>query len=514
MSRTVTVYCGRSAAVVLLLSCLSAPSNAAEKSVQEFVALKSRWSNFAAIKQEITVEGRVSTFSSTKFRLRHCGIVFDNVAVKSLPKLQGKSRTVAVTGYLVEEFKRFVFHVKQIREIPSDVAIFKKKARTLPIGRPDAWYGLAKWARNRGVFYKDAELLLLADSAFRSGMISERDLLGVSDSSGLLKLATRAKEMKLLNLPRQEWVHSAHRLRWQSYLRSGAPTLAEVTAPLKQDLPGSFTPLKTLDEKLAAAYAKNAELAYRSADKKTRQRLHRLFYIEMQLREVNKLAAADGSNGGRIATLIEKIIPEHAALAGKYRELALVYNVDHADTLERREVIELAETLRERKQPDRATAAIKRWLTAQIVKRRKNGAAGLVLLADDYRQLLGDKTKAISYLKEADRLSPKSRIAAERLNRLGLVRRNGQWVKGANNAPARPAKVETVNVGMTQAKVREVMFGAPDAVTRIAAGRVIHEVWVFGKRTQDRYSIHFVRGRTESRSFAKVVNVSRLPAEK
>lgn len=492
-----------------------AAAHCAEWSVREFNAKKARWRNYAAIKRRITLEGRVATLTRTGFRLRNCEIPFETASGKSLPELPKRTRTVTVVGYLTRSDRRYEFHLTEVRARPSDVVLFHRKKRDLPLGKPQGWYDLANWANRRATFYKDAELRKLGLEANLTGIRLEKNRLSRDRGVGLLKLAAKAKTLAIPDSIAQQWIFEAHRLRWIAHRTNGDPSFNELVKPLPEDLPGCTTPLKSPDKKLAAAYAKDPLGTYRKAAPAQLAELHRLFYIDIQLREIEKSAATDGSNGLSIAGQIGNLVPERAELARKYREIGEAYRLEHAGDLSRAEAIALAGEYRERKDPQKAKEVLKKWLKSRIAKRRSAGVVGLLLLADDYERLLGDKQTAYAFVSEAYRKNPKAGGITERMTRLGYTLRNGRWVAAAEAGPipaaGKPRK-EGVAVDMTQQQVRAVMFGAPDSVTRVATRRVVHEVWVYGTRAQSRLAIHFERPHHVPRDQAKVVNVTRTAA--
>lgn len=490
---------------------------AEERSIQEFNALKARWRNFAAIKQTLTLEGRISSIAPTGFRLRNCAVTFQSANGKPLPNLPRKTRTVTITGYLVPDGKRFEFHVTGLKERPTDVEIYKSKKRAIPVGKPEAWYALGSWTRERASFYQDDELHKLAIDAFRTGVISEKELLAGDDWNGLLKLAAKVKALEISGPFSGSWVFEAHRRRWMAYRKSGKPTFVDVIKPLPEDLPGSLTSLESPDKKLAADYAKDPLGSYRKATPAQRPQLHRMFYVEIRLHEILRTALADGSNGLVIAKQIEDAIPERDDLARYHQERGLAHQLKNAGTLNRAEAISFAEMYRDRKEPKKANEVLKRWLKSRIAKRRGDGPFGLLLLADDYEKLLGDKKTAFAFANEAYLKNPHAKGISERMSRMGYTLRNGRWVidDGAVAGVAKPAEKpekDPITLGMTQKQVREIMFGAPDSITRVATKRTVHEIWVYGTRAQTRQAIHFKRQYLEPPAQARVVNVTRTRA--
>eukprot|EP00913_Durusdinium_trenchii_P008987 g8453.t1 len=423
-------------------------------------------------------------------------------------------QAVTVTGYLIPKGKRYEFRVTELKERITDAQWFLKKKRAIPVGKPEAWYALGKWAGRRGAFYRDGELLKLSSEAYLTGITREKETLALDDGEGLLKLAAKCETFGLPASLSKVWVFEAHRRRWMAHRKTGEPSFVELIRPLSEDLPGCLTSPESPDKKLAAAYARDPLGTYRKGTAAQQKLMHRMFYVEIRLHEITRLALPDGSNGLAVAKQIESALPEYAELARTYRDRGMAYQKKHAGALDRAAAIELAEQFRKQKQPDEAKEVLRNWLKSRIARRREDGNIGLKMLADDYERLLGDRKTAFAFLNEAFLKNPKTAGIAERMNRLGYVLRDGRWVEddGMVAKPAPKIDKEPVSVGMSPKQVRAAMIGPPDAITRVASRRTVHEIWVYGTRAESRWAIHFQRPHTVPPAQAQVVNVSRIAA--
>jgi hypothetical protein len=491
------------------------------KSVEELNGLKSRWANFAAIKQNITVEGRISTRSPLLMRLRGCDLSFRRTDKKALPNFPFKAKSIEVDGYLVPDprnRRKYFFHVTSIRVRPTDLEVFSKKQRAIRRVKPQSWYELGDWAAARGAFYKDKLLLEKSTEAYRTGLGIERGLLGKGDWAGLLKLAAKSKKLGSSEKLPREWRHEAHRIRWQLSLSKGKPTFLEVVKGLRTEWPECLFPIKMPMPALAKSYAKNPLTTYHDASSSERDILHRLFYREVQLKEILGDAKRDGSNGLNIAKQIDEVLPEEKELAETYRVRELSFRFSQLKTANKDEAVELAKLYQDRKQPQKSTETLTLWLKAQHASRTREGAPGLTKLALDYQKLLNDKKATVELLKRAHQMNPRQSEAISRLEQMGHVLQNGKWVTGSDIKKSKqpknekPVSVGKVTIGMSPLQVRRAMFGEPTNIIRMASRKNFSEIWVYGRKINSRIVVHFRRNRDQQRAEATVVNVSQFRA--
>lgn len=504
---------------LVLLASSALPARSADEvlSVEQFLATKKRWANFAAIKAKITIEGRLASYSKGGMRLRELPLSMLPEAGRRLPDLD-EARNVEATVRLVPKGKRFSLVVVSVKPRPSDEATFKAMLLQLPVNDPAPWYRAARWAARRAEFYHDDGLKTQARAAGARGVQIERGGLRAGDAAGRLKLAETVRARRLPESLARELVHEAYRIRWAAHRSTGRPLLSTLRTGMKRDLPGCETVLKRLPAGLYKKYRTSPLTVYRQADKKQRAVLERLFYIDVLLAEIERDAKDDGSNGSAIAGQIEKRVPERKDLAERYRQREQDYRFSHVGESTRAAAIELAEKFRKRNDERRATETLKNWLAAQQPGARTAGADALVALADDYLRLLKDRRQAVALLREAHERSPQSEAVASRMRELGYVLQKDRWVardnvRGRPPDPLERARKEgRVLKGMTAAQVRGAMSAAPASIARAVSSRTITEVWVFHSTTGGRVAVYFQRRRTEPRSAARVVLVSEVTA--
>jgi hypothetical protein len=76
-----------------------------------------------------------------------------------LPRSSLKSTVLEVTGTLEKENNRFVFRVRTVTSRSSDIDTLRSKRFNIHSDNADDWYRVSEWAKKRGAFYGDEELL-------------------------------------------------------------------------------------------------------------------------------------------------------------------------------------------------------------------------------------------------------------------------------------------------------------------------------------------------------------------
>lgn len=478
--------------------------------VREFLALKEKWPRLEAIQFDLTVEGRIGARSDTQFRLRKCDIFFRAEPKKQLPPISSKAENVIATGYLEKRGSRYSFIVTKLKAQPSDAETLRDRRLTLSDKEPGPWYAVAKWARDRAEFYDDKELLEKAQAVALRGVQLERSGVRSGDGEAILKLAAKAASWKLAANVRMEMLHEGHRLRWAAHLKAGKPTFTELGTGLTNDLPGATKVLKQYPTKLAGDYANNPFTTYRDAKEEDRPVLHRLFYVAVLQRQIESTAKPDGSDGYVIAAALERQAPDLPDRAEFHRKRELNYRLANLEKTGRDGAVALAEMLRKRKEPERATSVLKTWLKAKEPALRKEGATGLIHLSDETMRLLNDRNRAIELLKEADRRQPNLETITDRMRKFGFRRHGNAWITTdeftklpVDNA-TKQARSGQVTAGMSPAEVRRVIAGNPVSIMRSVTHKQVHEVWVYRQPDGTRIVVQFVRKSGEPRDQAKV----------
>lgn len=470
----------------------------AAQSIEDFTKRQSQWKQMVGLK--FRLEGRYSLFSSKLLKFQKCDLFFH--AVTEFPRLTGRSRTVEVFGTLVENDGRLQFDVEQLRELPSDEQRYRAKLAQFRRPTSEQYLEVGAWAAGRARFYHDDALLEQANSANRQGIQVARSHLLPDDWKGLLALSRKARRLELSSEFWMEYVHQAYRMRWDDVRKPPANTdrVLDLLDQIVRDLPGSTNSIPEPSPNLRERYASEPFATYHEADVEHRRLLHRFFYSEIALSEIERQVADDFSNGYAIAAQIEARIPECGDLADSYRDRELRYRQSQLSTASRRQALELADQFRRRDQPERARSSLKLWLDSREARLRQEGPSGLIQLADDYIALLDSRAPAVILLKEAYANSPQvaENPAGERLSQLGYELHAGQWLTADearsiplddNERAIREGRIET---GMTGEEVRRAL-GQPQKIHRMAYYGHVTEVWVYGVSPNPQMAVHFTR---------------------
>lgn len=481
-------------------------------SVPELLARRAAWEELAQKGEQLRVEGRVESASGRLLRLRKLPLPF-RPAEDVLAELPETGMQVEVTGRLGRRGDGLVFLVTELKNIPDDAEVYALKESALDAGDPADWYGLADWAADRGGFYEDRFLLAKAAEARRKGLALERQTAS-GDPAALAGLAKKADGFGLGEL-RQELTHESLRVRWDSLRQKADTDLGSLIEEAKAGLPVAEKPLASWPTDLAARYAAEPLATYNRAGGDERPALDRLFFAEVQLAAIERFADPEGANGELVAARIEAVLPERADLAEHHREREIDYRLKRIETATRSEALDLAKRLEGRGRADEAKRALAAWLAAREAALRKDGPAGLVVVAEDYSDVLGDKATAARLLVEALKENPKSQEIADKLRGLGYVRVDGVWItkEEAETRPVDPITLAMregrVTVGMSPEQVRKTL-GAPDRVARAASVSQVHEAWLYGQAGRGGLAIHFLRYSARGPEEGRVVGVASL----
>lgn len=494
------------------LLALPSASWAETLSMKEFLALKPKWVELAKSSESLRVEGRVESASPRLIRLKKCPLPFRPVQ-GNLPDLRRPTSRVELSGHLRRRGTETVFEVVEMLERPDDLQHYALREAALDSGDPGDWYDIAAWAEERGKFYSDDSLLSRAQLARRRGLALEREAAS-GDADKLVSLAAKAKDFDVpeLNL---ELLHEAFRVRWQTLATDPKTDLTPLTNDIRKSLPGADSPLQTWPMELAARYASEPLATYNRATEEERPALDRVFFAEVQLASLERMARPEGANGEQIASQIDTILPERADIAESYRLREIDYRLDRIEYATRAEALGLAKRLEERNRPDEAKRALTKWLGAREAASRQDGPSGLMSVAEDYVSVLGDKETAAKLLLELLEASPGSDIIPSKLRDLGYVELNGEWLskEEAATRPVDPVvqamrEGRVVN-GFSPEQVRKTL-GKPDRVAQAASSSQIHEIWIYGEPGRGGLAVHFLRYSARDRKGGQVVGVTSL----
>ncbi|MGE5192113.1 MAG: hypothetical protein ACM3U2_06380 [Deltaproteobacteria bacterium] len=445
-----------------------------------------------------TVEGRVTLYSEWGVRLKNCKVPFQSKA--EIPKPARKSSNIELTGkvHYDKRSEEFTFEVLLVREVSSDVERYHEMRRKLRQQPAEKCYELGQWAKTRGEFYDDHELLALSDKALRQGFELEREELAKDNPEGLLKLVDKAQRLQLPSPVRGEVAHEAFHLLCARSDKLSIPALQELARRMTSYLPGCEEPLTFLPTDLMKQYKDRPLETYAAADAGTRRKIHRLLYSDLILRTITPTLAADGSNGFEIAAQIDRQVPEQHRLAETFRNRALAAQAADVEKLTRSQVLELADRYRGRQQNKEADHLLETWLTFKLRALDADDTEGLLELTDDYRRLLRQHDFANRLLIDAWKRNPKAADIVERLEKEGYHLDGTNWLTAAefNSRPEgkleRAIREGRVEPGMTVSHVRRSL-GEPASQARAATAGQVTEVWRYELSGSTQLVVRFVK---------------------
>ena len=227
--------------------------------------------------------------------------------------------------------------------------------------------------------------------------------------------------------------------------------------------------------------------AYRAAAADEQARMDRRLLTDIIEKSLHARLAANPSRATALADESARALPDRPAVAENLRQRGLAEAERGVATMRQAEVEELARTLRQNGQEDRARRAIEQWLGDRRQNRLSaSDAEGRMLLAANYEKMLGDRATAGTLLNEAYTIDPESRSVADAFLRLGYRKGESGWFDPAAAKPAATTNptptTETRGdslLGLTRLQARSKMGGKPDRIVRLATQGQIVEQWVY-----------------------------------
>lgn len=470
---------------LLAIAFLARGVQAEPRSIQEFLTYKPKWNEFVLTSYTWNLEGRYAVIGDGAMQFTNCPLSF--VVSKEVARNRGTSGVVEVTGKLVNEDKKLVFRVEQMTPRPSDMETVRLKRYQIDSTEPKEWYRVADWARQRGEFYDDRELKEAARDLDRNGVLTDFRRLNPLDEQALTDLVRLAREKHVEEDLVQQILHESLRSRLAN-IRSkpfSDASYRDLLVKLNQELRGCTTPLETFPQQLYQDYESNAKQVYASANAAQREKLHRLFYADVMTARILHDAREDGSNGFELADRFRADVPERTDLIQRYDDMAVKWQMQRLDVMPRDQLLDLTRRLDRMGRNEAAVEAKRGWLISRESLYRKDGARGLVDLANQWLDLLNDKDAAVQLYIDAWRANPQYSPASDWLTAQGYRQVNDGWFP----ASAMPAPIETpvqvairegrVERGMTSAQVRAALGGEPASITRMASSTQINEWWIY-----------------------------------
>ena len=516
-----------------VLACLVAPisSEAASKSIEEFLAQKDRWNSQVGL--PAVVEGRVSTMKGTTIILQKCSTTIEFRSERPLPEVNG-SHVAEVKGTLVldETTNRVYFEVSSVRLVPDDVSRVQAARADLPRDEVNQWYALGEWALNRAKFYgkTDDPLYAEAKQMFELAVAKERRLLKPRTPESLRQLAIKSRQYGIEEPDRTSILHESYFLEWQSIrLKDDAENILGLASSVQSALPGGSNALveEAGLDKLRTGYLADPLKFYdETADPAVRRKVHRLLYQAIVLDALDQEKTPDGRNGKVLAKIITDYLPERIDEAKTYISAERNWRLKNVQTFLRPEMLALRQEYIDLGDRANAATALGNWFKQKETEHRRRGVDGLLDLATEYeyREDLVEtdaekkecRREVIALLMEAFRKNPGFGTTQARLEGYGFKLEGGAWKTPAQmeqfrNTPRQKAMAEgRVVPGMTNEEVFKSL-GKPDRVTRVLTARNVIELWAYGAPDETPLVVRLVR--TGNRKVSIVTEWKQLRAE-
>ncbi|OYW17922.1 MAG: hypothetical protein B7Z55_11600, partial [Planctomycetales bacterium 12-60-4] len=177
----------------LVLGLWTSLGSAAEPvwSIAEFNASKGDWSRISGT--TLRIEGRIASHLRGQLRFQSCSLSFH--VSPELERKMLRATNLEVVGTVKREGNSWIFEATDLRPLPTDLEQFRSREAALKNPQPDDWYQLAAWARDRGEFYKDQDLINSAQVCVTRGIGMEVSRLTIDDFDGRFAVADKAQEL-------------------------------------------------------------------------------------------------------------------------------------------------------------------------------------------------------------------------------------------------------------------------------------------------------------------------------
>ena len=475
------------------------------------------------IGREVTVDDRVLFYQS------HRGPggkqIYDELLLKRTPvifKLPPALRpdrpprepVARVQGVLRQEGKQVYCDVQSVEMLPADLTRFEKELTKLSPRDNAGRLRWADWGAKRGKAFKDEPLIRRAREVESEAILADAQRQGAD----LLTLSKSARAKGLDAALAGGLAHAGYLQRLAEAKTSA--DLARLAKEVDEALPDAADPkgskIAGLEEWLPR-YKINPTLAYRDAPPPIRAALDRKLLADIVQQRLERRAGEEPSKTMNLADEARTSLPDRPEVAAKLRTGGLASSEASVASMRLSEVEALAKTFRDEQEDGRAKKLLAAWLEDQRLKKLSAGDAdGRILLASHYLRLLDDRLNAAALLREAVRIDPNSRDAADAFRRLGYKKSTeGEWVESrptpppavplqptapsttpANETPPASDPEKTL-IGLTPAQVKR-KIGAPDKITRSATNKETIEQWIY-QRPKGFQIINFKRPRIDSK---------------
>jgi hypothetical protein len=469
-----------------------------EYTVRQIVENETSWSLYAETKTRFSVIGYIGSRTDRQIHMKNCELRFVMKPSTEFPNLFKRSKFLKLKGHFDLAEKKPIFLIESIDTTPALIQRFRAEALSIDSKDFQSQRKLGDLIKKEADFYDDEELHAKAKEIYFQSLRVERESTKNLTPELLDGWVEQLKDYGVAETIQEEWTHDSLWLRWRNLKNPRGTEFKQFARLLAEKFPASRTILETPQPLLQSEYLKNPERVFANAGGEQRSKLARLFYIEVLVRDLEQEARADGSNGDEIAKRYRELLPELPDKFSEHENAWLAWRSSGLEQASRDEALALSRDFRTRNRTDEAREAIDTWLKARLKVWKKDGASGLLRGAEEYLDLLEDRTQAVSLLKSAWNLAPQNEEIEKKLADLGFYRHQGDWITQAEFDKLPPdqlleaVKRGEVVKGMSPDQVQRAWGKPAETHMSFSAGRIGH-VWVFGESGDNRLTVHFLR---------------------
>jgi tetratricopeptide (TPR) repeat protein len=402
------------------------------------------------------------------------------------PEHPPREPAVRVTGVMRSDPRGLYCDVTRLEMKPNDLDRLEMEVKRLDPGDSMGRSGWATWAEHRAKDFGDDKLAARARAIETEALLIDVDRPKADD----LALARRARNHGIDDLA-NALAHRALRVRLDAARTNDE--LARLAAEVVSLLPKSAVPAPLAGyEALLDRMKINPIVVYRNASESDRSVLDRALLAEVIQRRLERQVAQAPAEAMALANDANEKLPDRPEFARRLLNQALEATEKKATTMRLSEVEALAKTFRDSGQPERSRALIKTWLDDQRSRLNPSDSEGHVLLANQYINLLNERTVAAELLRDALRADPDLKSATDAYRRFGFRKSTatGEWFdpEAARSEVAAP-KVEAAATpgrgkgdslrGLSVEQARRQLGSKPDRITRESTQDATIEHWIY-----------------------------------
>jgi len=433
--------------------------------------------------QHVELEGRFRSAGAGKLYLVGSSIEFQ--LGKFAAQVRRSMQSISVEGQLISGLPKPVFRVESFRALPADVERFAQMRDRITPGNERSLFTLAAWGRRQAHWYRDSKLEMLSAEAYRQAFDwAVQRAVQLHDSEKLILYACLGEAVGLSPSHAAALRHDAA-LDLSARARSqDAQAHRAAASQVRKLLPGTETPLAADRVDWADQYLADPRTVFAALAPSERRAAARALWANLTAEAIQLQAANKaGTALDELVQHAEVEIPDRPRTIRQLRLQAAQGRIPGAALLSRAEVLRLRDDLAELEEVAASRAVVERWLQTQRQRLQPNDAEGRLLLANEYRQLLGDPQTAANLLIEALRIAPDLAEASSTLTELGYTQRGGAWLPPSTTptkAAGEPATDSTAELaaGATEATVI-ARLRRPDRIARVATQNSMNEQWIY-----------------------------------